>query len=130
MKNNINLENQEKRLSKIIGKLKEGYLGYGNFANINIVIPPGLFYYAESFDNGNESQLEGGIISIEFSGYDNRDARYIEILIREECIGVENCAVFDNSVPSHIELNYQTARKFVLQIISIFSPHSVNLTTK
>lgn len=129
MKNNINLENQEKRLSKIISKLKESYLGYGNFVNINIAIPPGLFYYAESFDNGNESQLEGGIISIEFSGYDSRDARYIEILIKEECGDNENCAVFD-STSRNIELNYQTARKLVLQIISIFSPHSVNLSTK
>ena len=128
MKNNINLENQEEIPQKIIGELKEGYLGYGNFVNINIVIPPGLFYYAEYLDNGNESQLEGCIISIEFSGYDSRDSKYIEVLIKEECDNNESY-VFDGT-SRHVELNYQTARKLVLQIIPIFSPHSVNLTTK
>jgi hypothetical protein len=96
--------------------LMKQIVGHDRINNLSIQVPTGLYYYAESLENGNEDQLEGKVITFDIVSVDVRDNRTIEITIKE-------CPQSD------MELNYQTARKLVLEAIKEGCAHSVNITT-
>ena len=120
---------------KIIDKFKELSLGASDPTHLEIEIPMGLFYYAESETNGNEEYLEGKQIHIKFTGYDDRDTRYLYIKIAENSdidIFLSKSQNKNNSyeIYLNVEMKYQIARDMLLTFIKGSSPHSVNLITK
>jgi hypothetical protein len=131
LKNDSN--NLERVVADLIKKLKEDVIGNGVITGIDIEIPEGLYYYAESKENGNEDQMEDKTIYIRLFGHDERDSRQIIINIKEHYsleLSIQNKNIPDEVVSVIVELSYQIARMFIFMFILDSSPYSVNLRTK
>jgi len=98
--------------------------------SLTAVVPKNLFYYSESLDNGCEYKLEDKSILIECTGHDSREDFTLNITIKEICYKEIELNYDKEHSLINLNLNYQSARKLLLDLIAQCYPHSVNLITR